>query len=423
MANADVNDRETTANATADADRETATDAAGVPTAEVSTRDARELLADLVATPSPTGDERAAAERLAAFFEAHDREVWVDDVGNVRAPADDSIMLTSHVDTVPGDVPVCLTDDVGTLTDAEAIANDGGATGEDAVNANAPVPTDGTALDDGDAVLWGRGSVDATGPLAAMAVAAVETGVSFVGVVGEETDSRGAHHLVDDRDAPDVVVNGEPSGWDALTLGYRGFVAATYEVATEAAHSSLPDLNAVEHATAWVEDVKDAFESPLGPGANGPEASVFESVTVKPVMIDAGHAPDGNAVTAEVDCQFRIPPGVDADDIAATVDAVTRRGVVEWGDAIPPHIASPRTELGRAFRTSIRREGGSPSLLRKTGTADANLFDAAWDCPVATYGPGDSSLDHAPDEHLALAEFDRAIAVLESVASEQAGDD
>jgi len=268
-------------------------------------------------------------------------------------------------------------------------------------------------------VLWGRGSVDATGPLAAMAVAAVETGASFVGVVGEETDSRGAHHLVADRDAPDAVVNGEPSGWSAVTLGYRGFVAATYEVATEAAHSSLPDPNAVEHATAWVEDVKAAFGREETPGASGSEAGVFESVTVKPVMIDAGHAPDGNAVTAEVDCQFRIPPGTDAGDVAATVDDVTERGVVEFGDAIPAHVASPRTALGRAFRTAIRRAGGDPSLLRKTGTADANLYDAAWDCPVATYGPGDSTLDHSPDEHLALADYDRAVAVLESVVASQ----
>jgi LysW-gamma-L-lysine carboxypeptidase len=385
---------------------------AAVAASDVSTAEARELVADLVATPSPTGEEAAAAERLAAFFESHDREVWLDDVGNVRAPADDSVLLTSHVDTVPGDVPTCLTNDEANLTDAEAVV-------EDAGDDDVTLPTDGTAVVDDDATLWGRGSVDATGPLAAMAVAAVETGVSFVGVVGEETTSRGAHHLVADRDAPDAVVNGEPSGWSALTLGYRGFVAATYEVATEAAHSSLPDLNAVEHATAWVEDVKAAFESPLGPGANGDaDASVFESVTVKPVMVDAGTEPGGNAVTATVDCQFRIPPGVDADDIEETVDAVTRRGVVEFGDAIPPHVASPRSELGRVFRTAIREAGGDPSLLRKTGTADANLYDAAWDCPVATYGPGDSTLDHSPDEHLALADYDRAIAVLESVASD-----
>jgi LysW-gamma-L-lysine carboxypeptidase len=57
-------------------------------------------------------------------------------------------------------------------------------------------------------------------------------------------------------------------------------------------------------------------------------------------------------------------------------------------------------------------------LLRKTGTADMNVFAGEWDCPMATYGPGDSDLDHAPDEHLRLRELDRAVAVLESVAGE-----
>ena len=35
---------------------------------------------------------------------------------------------------------------------------------------------------------------------------------------------------------------------------------------------------------------------------------------------------------------------------------------------------------------------------------------------MATYGPGDSGLDHTPNEHIDLAEYDRAIAVLERVA-------
>jgi LysW-gamma-L-lysine carboxypeptidase len=45
-----------------------------------------------------------------------------------------------------------------------------------------------------------------------------------------------------------------------------------------------------------------------------------------------------------------------------------------------------------------------------------NLYAAAWDCPMVTYGPGDSDLDHAPNEHLPLDEFDTAVAVLVDVA-------
>lgn len=47
-----------------------------------------------------------------------------------------------------------------------------------------------------------------------------------------------------------------------------------------------------------------------------------------------------------------------------------------------------------------------------------NLYAGAWDCPMATYGPGDSELDHAPNEHLDLGEFERATSVLESVATD-----
>jgi LysW-gamma-L-lysine carboxypeptidase len=37
---------------------------------------------------------------------------------------------------------------------------------------------------------------------------------------------------------------------------------------------------------------------------------------------------------------------------------------------------------------------------------------------MATYGPGDSDLDHAPNEHLDLGEFDRSIAVLKAVSED-----
>jgi len=167
--------------------------------------EARDLLERLVSIPSPTPEEDDCADALASFFEAHDRDVFRDEVGNVRAPADDSVLYTSHVDTVPGDIPVRIED------------------GE-----NGPE-------------LWGRGSVDAKGPLAALAVAAVRTGVSFVGVVGEEVDSRGARHLVADRAAPDAVVNGEPSGGDGITLGYRGILSGTYRCTSESGHTSRPE--------------------------------------------------------------------------------------------------------------------------------------------------------------------------------------
>jgi LysW-gamma-L-lysine carboxypeptidase len=49
----------------------------------------------------------------------------------------------------------------------------------------------------------------------------------------------------------------------------------------------------------------------------------------------------------------------------------------------------------------------------KTGTSDMNVAGPVWGCPILAYGPGDSSLDHTPNEHLHLNEYWRAILVLE----------
>ena len=338
-------------------------------------REARDLLETLVSTPSPTPDEDECAEALAAFFQEHGREVFRDGAGNVRAPTDDSVLYTSHVDTVPGEIPV-------------------------RVEAGEAGP-----------VLWGRGSVDAKGSLAALAVAAVRTGVSFAGVVGEETNSRGARHLVEDREAPETVVNGEPSGWDGITLGYRGILQGTYVATSESGHTSRPENNAIQDAIAWWSAVEARFE--------GDEYEpVFEQVTPKPVGIEGGVSDDGLAVEATLSAQLRVPPAYSTGEVRELADAELDAGTVNWTDAVEPTMQSPRTPVARAFRAAIREQGGDPRLLRKTGTADMNIYAGAWDCPMATYGPGDSALDHAPDERLPLEELDRAVAVLETVAEE-----
>jgi len=331
----------------------------------VQRADARGLLKELVSIPSVSGDEAECTAELVAFLERCDREVWVDDVGNVRAPGDDAVLLTSHIDTVPGDIPVRIEDDV----------------------------------------LWGRGSVDAKGPLAAMAVAAVETGASFVGVVGEEADSRGAWHLVEDRDPPATVVNGEPSGWDAVTLGYRGFLRGTYVATSESGHTSRPENNAIQDAMDWWQRVEEAFSPDEW-------TAVFDQVTPKPVGIAGGTSEDGLSVEATLDAQFRVPPDLTIDAVREVADGELEVGTIHWKYEIPPTMQSPRTSAARAFRAAIREVGGEPRQLRKTGTSDMNVYATEWDCPMVTYGPGDSSLDHTPNERLPLDEFDRAIEVL-----------
>jgi LysW-gamma-L-lysine carboxypeptidase len=77
----------------------------------------------------------------------------------------------------------------------------------------------------------------------------------------------------------------------------------------------------------------------------------------------------------------------------------------------PAHVADKNNPAARALRLAVRKNGLSPRLLAKGGTADFNLA-AAWNCPMAAYGPGDSKLDHTPEEHISLSEYLTSLEIL-----------
>ena len=88
-------------------------------------------------------------------------------------------------------------------------------------------------------------------------------------------------------------------------------------------------------------------------------------------------------------------------------DTVNRVGypVPAWG-------CEKNSPLVRAFLNGIRSEGGKPRFVYKTGTADLNVVAPVWKCPAVVYGPGDSALDHTPNEHISLDEYQKAVDVL-----------
>jgi [amino group carrier protein]-lysine/ornithine hydrolase len=82
-----------------------------------------------------------------------------------------------------------------------------------------------------------------------------------------------------------------------------------------------------------------------------------------------------------------------------------------FGDEVA-YRSNKDTALTRALRVAIREQGGTPRFKVKTGTADMNVVAPYWNVPMVAYGPGDSALDHTPNEHVDLVEYERAVAVL-----------
>lgn len=331
------------------------------------------FLRDLVAIPSPTGDTEKAVSFFVDSLAARGFQTHRDEAGNAVAVAgkgDREILLVGHIDTVPGDLPVALTED-GHLT--------------------------------------GRGSVDAKGCLAAFAMAAERylddprVRLVVVGACDEEGESNGARHLIP-RHRPEALVIGEPSGVDGVTIGYKGIVKIGFTLEEDLRHTGAPFPTVADRAIAFWTAVQ-GYLAPL----HG--ESLFDTPTVKLASFNTTLLPNGRD-HAELSGNVRIPPGFDVDGFIEFLATRAGNGTLNLPEWSPAHVASKNTPLTRAFVAAIRDAGLTPRYVKKTGTSDMNLLAPAWGCPVVAYGPGDAALDHTPQERLALDEYHTAIRVL-----------
>lgn len=325
-----------------------------------------DFLHSLVDRYSPSGKEDRVRDYLLSELPNMGFEVNVDEVGNVIAKTGDSpdIMLTSHMDTVKGRIPV--------------------------------------RFESGK--LYGRGSVDAKGPLAAMFLAAskAEGDAEVIGVIEEERTGRGARNLVKKHDPPKFLINGEPSGWESVTLGYRGILKLRYESSGEVVHTARPEMNPIEETMRFWRKVQK-MENGEG----------FDSIGTRPTHIES--KTDGFEFTTELRGTIRIPTGNCVEEIMTRVEEKIEKGRLSWEEATEPVIVNRKNDVVRSFLKAIRDSGGDPGFSVKTGTSDMNVFGEFWNCPMITYGPGDSNLDHSPDEHIEIDEFLKSIDILKKV--------
>ena len=338
--------------------------------------DPLDFLQALIAIPSPTGQEDALAHYLVAQLSTHGFRARIDQAGNVvgkvgQPDAERVILLLGHIDTVPGSIPIRL---------------DGGR-------------------------LFGRGAVDAKGALAAFVLAAEHvaprltgTQVWVVGAVEEEGHAWGARHLARTMQCPDQVIIGEPSDWQAITLGYKGSLTVDYHLRQPAGHSAGQRKPPAEEAVAfWNRLLAYARE------LNGGEFGRFH--TLDPTLRDIRTSTDGLYDWLHMNINMRLPPGLEPSGLKEELESWSG-AELKFHPSYPPVQSEKNTPVVRAMLRAIRAEGGRPRFKLKTGTADMNVVGPVWGCPIVAYGPGDSTLDHTPEEHIVVDEYLRSIKVL-----------
>ncbi|HYI25294.1 MAG TPA: acetyl-lysine deacetylase, partial [Thermomicrobiales bacterium] len=124
---------------------------------------------------------------------------------------------------------------------------------------------------------------------------------------------------------------------------------------------------------------------------------------------------DGLTDEAVLSIGLRLPPGIDVDGLVATVRRLAGNADVSIDGVQEGYRTGKQSKLVPPFLRGIREAGGTPRFTLKLGTSDMNVVGPVWMCPIVAYGPGDSSLDHTPDERIDLDEYLLAVRVLRDV--------
>ena len=381
---------------------------------------AETLLEGLVAIPSLSGQELPASTWLAGEMETlgYDR-AYVDEAGNAvgelgPADAQKCMVLLGHIDTVPGCIPV-----------------------ERRETAEGPC-------------LYGRGTVDAKGPLANFVLSGAnarpelptDVRLLVVGAVEEEAaTSKGARAIRDRLDGvsgarPLYCIIGEPSGAFSINRGYRGRALIRLTGRQPTAHTAGPGREIAELAAAywqWLQDTlalvnrgKERLYDQASPSLrefnttlwNRSENQVECMIGIRlPLHFHLDHLVQASLEWLALHTDMHLPETVPATGpdrpLDFPFDSGQIRGQITFRGMEPAWLTPKRNHLCRSLQGAIRQEAGHKARFSvKTGTCDMNVVGPAWQCPIVAYGPGDSLLDHTPNEYIALAEFHASTRIL-----------
>jgi len=244
-------------------------------------------------------------------------------------------------------------------------------------------------------LIFGRGSCDAKGVLAAQVAAAErlrasgETRFALLFVAGEERGSDGAR--VANADAPPGIrylINGEPTD-NRLGAATRGILRIRLRATGRAAHSSFPELG--ESA---IDKLLDALM--VIRGVELPDDPLLGRTHYTVGLIDGGVAPNVVSPHASAELLFRTVG--DGAPVRAAL------GVVEGLVTIESILDVPavRMHVVPGFETAVFPYTTDVPMLTR------------WGRPLLI-GPGSIHVAHTDEEHVAVDELLAAVDIYESL--------
>ena len=275
-----------------------------------------------------------------------------------------------------------------------------------------------------DGRLWGRGSCDMKGGVAALLAAAAEVardpppGALVVALTAdEEHASLGMEALVRSGMRADAAVVCEPTSL-AVMPAHKGFVWVEAAFRGRAAHGSRPDagVDAIEHAGRYLTAL-GALRSRLCAGEPHP---LLGHGSFHAGTIDGGSAPSVYPDACRLVLERRTLPGESAagamDEFQAALDELAAE-MPELEAKLTQGLTRPATEIPNGsplvagLLAACAAEGVDPRLAGMTAWVDAAFLNQAG-TPAVCFGPGSIVQAHSADEWIDPSEIVTCAAVL-----------
>lgn len=370
-----------------------------------------EILQQLVRQPSVSGSEKGAAQAAADEMRAAGfDEVRIDDAGNVigllkGARAGKKLLFDAHMDVVPATTP-------------EAWQRD---------------PFSGD-LDGGR--IWGRGSADNKGSLAAM-IAGLSSlardefaGEIYVtGTVGEETLEGVGHRPTVDAIQPDFIVIGEPTD---CQVGFcqRGRARVVFRVPGSAGHSSADDQrgNAVYAMARLIERLETQTfpgHPQLGDAIQAPIeliSSPYPSLSTVPVecklVIDRRLLMGETIESVLADYRARIRG---FENVRVEMDTVTYTSYTGASFTVPDFhpawLTAEDSDFYKACLAGVEAAGVQAVAVPIPYCTNGSSSAGEMGLPAIVLGPGSIKQAHAMDEFLEVEQLHKAVRVYREIAA------
>lgn len=317
------------------------------------------LARDLLRIPSPSGEERAIGEFLAARL-GKKFKVTKQDVGNrfniLAVIGEPQILLTTHIDTVPGDLP---------LTENEQF-------------------------------LFGRGACDTKGIIASMICAAEEaqekgiTDFGLVFTVSEETDFLGVEKALSLVN-PEFVIVGEPTDLQ-VGIAQKGLLGIKIKCQGKKAHGAIPEQgkSAIDMLVTILSNLKSIVV---------PVDKVLGATTMNIGLIKGGTAVNVVADSAEAFVELRT--------------TILNSKVIELLNLNPQ-----TAQVAYSYEPVFAQDISALSKLKlqvMTAPFFSEMYFWAKKSKAVVFGPGEYQYAHSNEERISKTALERAKEIYRSI--------